>query len=76
MDEFNDKLNDNCDFSLYILIRYLFSILIYSDKEHAIFRDKNNISYDLPENLIDEYKIKKFGKPKLDNIKNYVIKML
>ena len=74
VDEFNDKLNDNCDFSLYILIRYLFSILIYSDKEHAIFRDKNNISYDLPENLIDEYKIKKFGKPKLDNIRDICYK--
>ena len=32
LDEYNDKLEDNNDFEKYILIKFLFSILIYSDK--------------------------------------------
>lgn len=72
LDEYNDKLDDNNDFEKYILIKFLFSILIYSDKEHAIFREKNDITYDIPSTLIDEYKIKKFGKPQVDNIREIV----
>lgn len=72
LDEYNDKLEDNNDFEKYILIKFLFSILIYSDKEHAIFREKNDITYDIPSTLIDEYKIKKFGNQKPNNIRDIV----
>ena len=72
LDEYNDKLEDNNDFEKYILIKFLFSILIYSDKEYAIFREKNDITYDIPSTLIDEYKLKKFGNPKSNNIREIV----
>lgn len=74
IDEYNDNLDENNDFGLYILVRYLFSILIYADKEHAIFRKENNIEYDLPVTLIDDYKLKKFGTPKEDNLREIVYK--
>lgn len=74
IDEYNDNLNENNDFEIYILIRYLFSILIYADKEHAIFREENNIEYDLIPTLIDDYKLKRFGIPKENNIRDIVYK--
>ncbi|MEG0307888.1 MAG: CRISPR-associated helicase Cas3' [Clostridium sp.] len=72
MNEYNEELENNEDAEKYILFKYLFSLLIYSDKEHAIFKSNNDIIYDLPSNLIDEYKIKKFGLSKPDNIRNIV----
>lgn len=74
IDELNDNLDRNKDFSLYILVRYLFSILIYSDKEHAIFRKENNIKYDLPQTLIEDYKLKRFGKSSENNFRDVVYK--
>lgn len=70
--DYNDELADNDSFEPYILIKYLFSVLIYFDKEHAIFKGKNDLNYDLPSDLIDKYKLSKFGKPKSDNIRDVV----
>ena len=72
IDDYNDDLEDNKDSERYILFKYLFSVLIYADKEHAIFREENNIKYDLSENLIDQYKEKKFGSADPENIRNIV----
>lgn len=70
--DYNDELFDNDDFEKYILLKYLFSILIYLDKEHAIFRTKNELEYNIPSDLIDKYKLSKFGEPKEDNIREIV----
>ena len=72
LEDYNDELEDNKNFEKYILFKFLFSVLIYADKEHAIFRKENNIDYDIPENLIDEYKLKKFGIPDKANLRNIV----
>lgn len=74
IDECNDNLDENKDFELYILVKYLFSILIYADKEHAIFRKENNIEYDLSPKLIDDYKLKRFGKSNENNLRDIVYK--
>lgn len=73
-ENYNDELYDNVEFEKYILIKYLFSILIYCDKEHAIFRNKNKLEYNLPSDLIDQYKLNRFGEPKDDNIREIVYK--
>ncbi|MDP4146889.1 MAG: CRISPR-associated helicase Cas3' [Bacillota bacterium] len=72
LEEYNCNLEDNKDFEKYILFKYLFSVLIYADKEHAIFREKNNISYEIPPTLIDDYKLKKFRNSDEKNIRNIV----
>lgn len=72
LDYYNDELENNKDFQRYILFKFLFSVLIYADKEHAIFKKDNNITYDIPENLIGEYKLKKFGVPDRSNLRNIV----
>lgn len=74
LNDYNDDLGEDKSFNKYILFKYMFSLLIYSDKEHAIFIDKNDIEYDLPSDFIDEYKFKKFGKPCDDNIREIVYK--
>lgn len=40
----------------YIIFKLLFSILIFADKEDAIFHEANDIVYDIPSNIIDNYK--------------------
>jgi CRISPR-associated endonuclease/helicase Cas3 len=70
--EYNYNLEDNKNFEKYILFKYLFSLLIYADKEHAILKEKNSINYELDSNLIDDYKVKKFGEPDSKNIRNIV----
>lgn len=72
MESYDDQLADNDDFEKYILIKYMFSVLIYADKEHAIFRHGNYIKYNLKPSLIDDYKLYKFGKPNLFNIRDRV----
>lgn len=72
LDEYNDEVCENEDFERYILVRYLFSVLIYADKEDAIFNKEHNIIYDIPSTLIDEYKISRFGVGDKNNIRNIV----
>lgn len=72
LEEYNCDLENNNDSEKYILFKYLFSVLIYADKEHAIFREKNNISYEISPTLIDDYKVKKFGNSNQKNIRNVV----
>lgn len=72
LSDYNDELEENSSTEKYILFKYLFSVIIYADKEHAIFKKANNISYDIPSRLIDDYKIKKFGVADSQNIRNVV----
>ncbi|WP_300903337.1 CRISPR-associated helicase Cas3' [uncultured Clostridium sp.] len=72
LDDYNLELMDNLQIEKYILFKYIFSLLIYSDKEHAIFKDTIDITYDLHSNLIDEYKLYKFGENNIPNIRNVV----
>lgn len=72
LDDYNEDLNDNESFEKYILIKLLFSLLIHADKEHAIFREEKNIIYNLPNTLIDDYKLKKFGEPTTYDIRDIV----
>lgn len=72
LDDYNCDLEDSKDFERYMLFKYFFSLIINADKEHAIFKEENNINYDLPSTLIDDYKIKKFGYPESGNIRNIV----
>lgn len=74
LDEYNDDLASNKTFEKYILFKLFFSVLIYTDKEHAIFKNDNTLTYDIPENFIYEYKLKKFGVPDMSNIRNQVYK--
>lgn len=59
-DNLMDDLIENENYEEYILYKFLFSVLIYADKEDAIFKGKNNITYDIPANIVDEYKSIKF----------------
>jgi len=44
----------------YILYKFLFSVLIFADKEDAILDKQEEIIYDIPFDLIDKYKVAKF----------------
>ncbi|MPQ43646.1 CRISPR-associated helicase Cas3' [Clostridium tarantellae] len=72
IDCYNDELEDNKNCETYILFKFIFSLLIYADKEHAIFKYKNEIEYNIPVNLIDEYKLKKFKNSSKEDIRNIV----
>jgi CRISPR-associated endonuclease/helicase Cas3 len=67
-----DLLKEEKNIKYYILFKYLYSILIYSDKLEAIFHKDFEINYDIPSNAVDVYKgsDKEFNKRKTDsNIK-------
>lgn len=59
-DEYESRLYENQDFENYVLFKFLFSVLIFADKEDAIFHNQQNIKYDVPYNIVDEYKKIKF----------------
>ncbi|SKA90414.1 CRISPR-associated helicase, Cas3 family [Clostridium sp. USBA 49] len=59
-EDFQEYIDDNDSLEEYVLFKFLYSILIFSDKEDAIFHYRQNINYDLPQDLVDEYKIIKF----------------
>lgn len=66
------KILENDDLEKYILYKFLYSCLIFSDKEDAIFHKTNNIKYDIPFDIVDKYKSEKFKgkKSELGNIRN------
>jgi CRISPR-associated endonuclease/helicase Cas3 len=68
------QIQKNEDLEKYIVYKFLFSCLIFGDKEDAIFHKFNNIKYDIPYNIVDEYKKIKFKSKnsKLGNIRNQI----
>ncbi len=73
-DEYEGKLYGNQDFEDYVLFKFLFSILIFADKEDAIFHNQQNIKYDLPYDIVDNYKKIKFknNSSNLGDIRNKI----
>jgi len=59
-DEYESALYDNQDFEDYVLFKFLFSVLIFADKEDAIFHTQQKIKYDVPYDIVDNYKMIKF----------------
>lgn len=59
-DDLLDNLIENENYEDYILYKFLFSVLIYADKEDAIFKEKNDLVYDIPVHIVDDYKSMKF----------------
>ncbi|WP_138207465.1 CRISPR-associated helicase Cas3' [Haloimpatiens lingqiaonensis] len=62
------------EYEEYVLYKILFSTLIYADKEDAIFHKTKDISYDVPYDIVDKYKLQKYGRPKkeLDAVRNEI----
>lgn len=73
-DDYESSLGENQDFEDYVLFKFLFSVLIFADKEDAIFHDQQNIKYDLPNDIVGEYKKIKFkaNRSNLGDIRNKI----
>ncbi len=59
----------------YLIFQFIYSLLLHSDKEDAIFGNINqNHRIELDDNLIEKYKTLKFGKPKtkIDRIRESI----
>lgn len=59
-DDFLFEIEDNNELEKYILFKFLYSTLIFSDKEDAIFHRAKSIEYDISFDVVDIYKSKKF----------------
>lgn len=73
-DEYETKLYRNQDIEDYVLFKFLFSVLIFADKEDAIFHDRQSIKYDIPCDIVDRYKKIKFkgSNSNLGDIRNRI----
>ncbi len=56
-----DELEASGDLSFYLLFKLIYSILIFSDKQEVIFHEHYGISFDLPFDLVDQYKTVAFA---------------
>lgn len=73
-EEFQEDIDGNNSLEDYVLFKFLYSALIFADKEDAIFHECQGINYDIPEDLVDTYKTIKFkGKPSyLGQVRNNI----
>lgn len=73
-DEYEIELYRNQDIEDYVLFKFLFSVLIFADKEDAIFHERQSIKYDIPYDIVDWYKKIKFegSSSNLGDIRNRI----
>lgn len=71
-----NEIQENNDLEKYIIYKFLYSCLIFSDKEDAIFHKSNEFKYDIPCNVVDKYKTIKFKckNSELGDIRNEISK--
>lgn len=71
-EELEENIESNQDLEDYLLYKFLYSLLIFSDKEDAIFHAPQDIVYDIPFDIVDKYKKLKFKgeMSKLDKVRN------
>lgn len=51
-----DEIEASENLNFYLLFKLIYSILIFSDKQEVIFHEYYGISFDLPFDLVDQYK--------------------
>ena len=66
-----DEIEASENLSFYLLFKLIYSILIFSDKQEVIFHEHYDISFDLPFDLVDQYKRVAFA----DNPKSRINQM-